>query len=227
MEPATPVNEMERPNVTLNCQVIDGNPSVLVGVRWYLDGELLKELPDCPLNDSLIYSMYDEDLCDVDPSKLLLEYVGRSFQGNYSCEGLNAAGWGPVSNGEELIIYCNYFRVASFPQTLTLSRRTDPPGNTTLSYEPEVAVKDRPLLLTCAVSDLGQPAATQYRWTRNGHVIPEITDSYWNVTQVTLNYQANYSCTPVNEAGEGEPAEIEVEVFGECRLYATRFIRRA
>lgn len=118
MEPSTPVNEMERPNVTLNCQVIDGNPALLVGVRWYLDGELLKELPDCPLNDSVIYSMYDEDLCDVDPSKLLLEYVGRSFQGNYSCEGLNAAGWGPLSNGEELIIYC---KPLSFSLSLSIS----------------------------------------------------------------------------------------------------------
>ena len=69
---------------------------------------MLKELPDCPKNGS-DYA-YEEDLCDVDPSKLLLEYVGRSFQGNYSCEGLNAAGWGPASDTEELIIYCNYIK---------------------------------------------------------------------------------------------------------------------
>ena len=74
----------------------------------YLDGELLKELPDCPQNDSFTITGYDEDLCDVDPSKLLLEYVGRSFQGNYSCEGMNAAGWGPRSEEEDLIIYCNF-----------------------------------------------------------------------------------------------------------------------
>ena len=72
------------------------------------------------------------------------------------------------------------------------------------------------MTLSCGVSDVGQPAVTQYRWTRNGHVIPEISDSQWNVTQVTLNYQANYSCTPVNEAGEGETATVEVEVYGEC-----------
>lgn len=84
-----------------------GYPPVLLGVRWYLDGELLKELPDCPLNETITsFSMYDEDLCDVDPSKLLLEYVGRSFQGNYSCEGMNAAGWGPPSEVETLVIYC-------------------------------------------------------------------------------------------------------------------------
>ena len=53
------------------------------------------------------YNVYDDDLCDVDPSKLLLEYVGRSFQGNYSCTGMNAAGWGPLSDTETLVIYCN------------------------------------------------------------------------------------------------------------------------
>ncbi|XP_045036805.1 hemicentin-1-like isoform X2 [Daphnia magna] len=197
MEPELPVNELERPNITLNCQMSSGYPPVLLGVRWYLDGELLKELPDCPLNETITsFSMYDEDLCDVDPSKLLLEYVGRSFQGNYSCEGMNAAGWGPPSEVETLVIYY-------------------PPGNTTLTYEPEVVVKDGPLTLTCGVSDVGQPAVTQYRWTRNGHVIPEISDAQWNVSQVTLNYQANYSCTPVNEAGEGETATIEIEVFAE------------
>ena len=93
--------------------------------------------------------------------------------------------------------------------------KIDPPGNTTLTYEPDVVVKDEPMTLNCGVTDVGQPAVTQYRWTRNGHVIPEISDSQWNVSQVTLNYQANYTCTPVNEAGEGETATIEVEVYGE------------
>lgn len=91
----------------------------------------------------------------------------------------------------------------------------DPPGNTSLTYEPEVVVKDDSMALNCGVSDAGQPAVTQYRWTRNGHVIPEISDATWNVSQVTLSYQANYSCTPVNEAGEGETATVEVEVYGE------------
>merc|ERR1740128_97704 len=195
MLPTLPVNELEHPNVTLTCDVIDGSPSVLLGVRWFLDGALLKELPDCPMyNDTYYYNAYDEDLCDVDPSKLLLEYVGRSFQGNYSCSAMNAAGWGPLSDTETLIIYY-------------------PPENTSLNYEPDVAVKDAAMALTCGVSEPGQPAVTQYRWTRNGHVIPEISGPVWNVTQVTLNYQANYSCTPVNEAGEGDTASVEVQVY--------------
>jgi hypothetical protein len=100
MDPPTPVSELDRLNITLMCKVESGNPDILQAVRWYLDGELLKELPDCGGN------VTDYTFCDVDPSKLLLEDVGRSFHGNYSCEGMNEAGWGPLSPDEELIVYC-------------------------------------------------------------------------------------------------------------------------
>lgn len=102
MEPPTPVSELDRLNITLMCKVESGNPDILQAVRWYLDGELLKELPDCGGNST------DYMFCDIDPSKLLLEDVGRSFHGNYSCEGMNEAGWGPLSPDEELIVYCKF-----------------------------------------------------------------------------------------------------------------------
>lgn len=47
MDPSTPVKEQEERNVTLTCDVESGNPAVLDAVRWYLDGDLLKELPEC------------------------------------------------------------------------------------------------------------------------------------------------------------------------------------
>lgn len=87
-------------------------------------------------------------------------------------------------------------------------------------------VKDQPFLLTCSVSDPGQPAVIQFRWTRNGHVIREITGAQWNVSQATLSHQANYTCTPVNEGGEGETADVEVSVYGNNNsiLSVTRLI---
>ena len=39
-----PVSEMDRRNVTLFCDVRDGNPATLVSVRWYFGGELLKQV---------------------------------------------------------------------------------------------------------------------------------------------------------------------------------------
>lgn len=114
MDPNKPVTERDERNVTLTCDVDSGNPAILDAVRWYLDGELLKQLPDCP-NISMYSTQLPgrdvegSDLCDIDPSKLLLESVGRSFQGNYTCQGRNEAGWGPHSGPVELHVHCEYF----------------------------------------------------------------------------------------------------------------------
>lgn len=108
MDPETPVNEADRLNVSLTCDVDSGNPATLTAVRWYLDGDLLKELPDCARNSTAMTTTTEESLtfCDIDPSKLLLEAVGRSFHGNYSCEGRNEAGWGPISSSTPVVVYC-------------------------------------------------------------------------------------------------------------------------
>lgn len=96
--PPSPVTEVDRVNITMVCQVAAGNPDILLAVRWFLDGQILKELPDCADDDPTF--------CDIDPSKLLLEDVARSFHGNYSCMGKNQAGWGPMSADTELVVYC-------------------------------------------------------------------------------------------------------------------------
>uniref|UniRef100_T1GWL1 Ig-like domain-containing protein n=1 Tax=Megaselia scalaris TaxID=36166 RepID=T1GWL1_MEGSC len=130
MEPEGPVKESDGTNVTLYCSIIEANPSTLLKVRWYANSTLLKELPDC--NET------NEDLCHIDPSKLLLESIGRSFFYNYSCEGYNAAGWGPRSEDKELVV--NY-----------------EPGHATLKQYPVVAVKKKSVTLTCGVEDRGYP----------------------------------------------------------------------
>lgn len=70
---------------------------------------MLKEIPDencTALSPNEVNN--DKNFCDLDPSRLLLEYVGKMFAGNYSCKGMNDAGWGPESNETELIVYCKY-----------------------------------------------------------------------------------------------------------------------
>ena len=61
-----------------------------------MDKDLLKQLPQCEGDE--------EDLCDIDPSKLLLEHVSRHFHGNFSCIGMNAAGPSPMSDPIELVV---------------------------------------------------------------------------------------------------------------------------
>ena len=58
-------------NVTLYCDVLSGKPRRLLQVRWFMDGLLLNELPQCGEREE------EGDLCDIDPSKLLLESVNR------------------------------------------------------------------------------------------------------------------------------------------------------
>lgn len=137
MEPDSPVIENNESNVTLYCNVLQGNPSTLLKVRWSLDGQLLKELPECDYNEN------DEDsLCEVDPSKMLLQNVGRDFHGNYSCEGFNEAGWGEVSNQAGLVVFYE-------------------PGNASLTYYPPIPVKRKSVTFTCSVEDSGNPPATR------------------------------------------------------------------
>ena len=114
MSPSSPINELDRRNVTLFCDVISGNPATLNSVKWFMDGVLLKQLPMC--HNELEYDIIDaestganndeDDLCDIDPSKLLLEHVTKLFHGNFSCEATNDAGWSERSPEESLEIYC-------------------------------------------------------------------------------------------------------------------------
>ncbi|XP_021920979.1 uncharacterized protein LOC110830403 [Zootermopsis nevadensis] len=188
MEPPTPVSELDRLNITLMCKVESGNPDILQAVRWYLDGELLKELPDCGGN------VTDYMFCDIDPSKLLLEDVGRSFHGNYSCEGMNEAGWGPLSPDEELTVYY-------------------PPGAASLKYEPTGVIKKSSVTLRCSVDDAGRPETTTYRWLRGTHLIQDVTTANWTIDPVTLETESNFTCLAYNKGGEGDPATVYIEVF--------------
>ena len=109
MDPPSPISQLDRRNVTLFCDLVSGYPNTLNRVNWYMDGNLLKELPDCPEDIGDFGDANSQnDLCDIDPSKLLLEHVSKLFHGNYSCEAANEAGWSDMSDEKQLEIYCKY-----------------------------------------------------------------------------------------------------------------------
>ncbi|XP_032685634.1 hemicentin-1 isoform X2 [Odontomachus brunneus] len=195
MDPETPVNEADRLNVSLTCDVDSGNPATLTAVRWYLDGDLLKELPDCARNSTAMTTTTEESLtfCDIDPSKLLLEAVGRSFHGNYSCEGRNEAGWGPISPSTPVVVYYK-------------------PGPASISYEPQQVVKKQPLSITCFVLDPGRPKVSGFKWLRGWHRLPDENDATLVIESVNLETEANFTCLAYNEAGDGDPATTFIDV---------------
>ncbi|XP_033213429.1 uncharacterized protein LOC117170634 [Belonocnema kinseyi] len=193
MEPRGPINETDRVNVSLICDVNDGNPKTLIAVRWYLDGELLKELPDCARNTTLVTADEIATFCDIDPSKLLLEAVGRSFHGNYSCEGRNEAGWGPVSSITPVVV--NY-----------------KPGPAMISYEPLRVIKKQSLTITCSVEDPGRPEITGFKWMRGLHRLPDENEAVLKIDSVNLETEANFTCMAYNSAGDGDPASTFIDV---------------
>lgn len=188
MEPALPVIENDGSNVTLYCTVEAGNPKQLTKVRWFLDGQLLKELPDCEDDDD-----DDDNLCEIDPIKMLLQNVGRSFGGNYSCEGMNSAGWGPQSSEKPLVVLFE-------------------PGNATLAHSPMIAVKKKSVHFSCSVDEEGNPPSSRYRWLRGDKPVMDIVDSNWTVYPIGLDSRTNFSCYAYNEGGEGTPATVYLDV---------------
>jgi hypothetical protein len=162
MEPALPVSELDKSNVTLYCDLEDGNPPTLLAVRWFMDRDLLKQLPQCEGGKG--------DLCDIDPSKLLLEHVSRHFHGNFSCIGMNAAGPSPMSAPIELVVL-------------------HPPGNASLVRSNQQVVKGSELTLSCLVPDLGRPRALLYKWTLGDHIVNHVTTETWTIDPVTLETQ--------------------------------------
>lgn len=196
MEPNNTIIENNESNVTLFCNVLRGNPVVLRKVRWYLDGQILKELPECSAEDAAAAVAADSEtgvLCGVNPNILLLENVGREFLGNYSCEGQNTAGWGRRSPNTELQVHFA-------------------PGNATLAVRPVVATKKKSVTFTCTVDDLGNPRATRYRWLRGGSPVIDAISHVWTVDPVGLDSRTNFSCYAYNEGGRGQLATVQLDV---------------
>ncbi|XP_044729273.1 hemicentin-1 [Chrysoperla carnea] len=188
MDPPSPIIQKDQINVTLRCNVESGNPDTLLAVRWYMDGEMLKQLPDCNNTSA------EEPFCDVDPNIMLLTNVGKEFAGNHTCEGMNEAGWGPRSNNTELVVYY-------------------PPTNTELIFEPSRVIKKSSVTLKCSVGAPGQPEITKYRWMRGDHLVPDITTAEWTINPVTLETRSDFTCIPYNEGGDAEPASVYIQVY--------------
>ncbi|CAH0718634.1 unnamed protein product, partial [Brenthis ino] len=187
MSSPSPILETDHKNVTLTCEVVKGNPPVLDEVIWYLDGEILKHLPEC--------NGTDDNLCnEVDPSMLLLQDTTKSFHGNYSCKGKNYAGWGNESEKTELVV--NY-----------------PPGPAKLTYSPWRVIKGKSLVLTCTIEEKGRPEAHRYRWHRGGRVVSDVVSREWTLDPVGLDHRAAFACRGVGGGGEGAPGVVDVDVL--------------
>ena len=121
-------------------------------MKWFMDNILLNELPQCdPIG---------KGLCDVDPSKLILESVSGHFSGNFSCVGSSPAGNSPMS--DPLFLDVHY-----------------PPGEAQLTSSPEPLYKEGNLVLNCILPEPGHPPASQFRWLQGGAKAFDKTSQTW------------------------------------------------
>lgn len=161
--------------------------------------------------------------CTIDPSLILLERVQRAFAGSYSCQGRNAAGWGPRSAQKELQVYCKYF---SLFVCVWLGARnwlkkkknvSDPPHATKVRYEPSRVIKGASVTLHCQVDDPGHPDNITYRWYKGGYLIKDRNSSVWTIEPVTLSDRTNFTCVAENEGGHSKPSTVYINVSGKWK----------
>ena len=198
--PEKPVSELQNLNVTLSCEekYIGHTGEMtststahrrfsnsLLAVKWYLDGELLKHVgrkPEC-ISDKSSYSATGLH-CNVDPTKIILVNVRRSFHGKYACKARNQAGWGPTSKAEELkVLY--------------------PPSGTKVTHEPMIVLKGNPFKIKCAIENSGYPPVKEVKWYHNGREVPGHGLILANRAAHVAS-AGNYTCVPYNKAGKDE-----------------------
>nr|XP_023026368.1 titin-like [Leptinotarsa decemlineata] len=203
ISPSTPVKSVDKSTVTLICNVTSGNPSVLQKVRWSLDGDIMKELPECNYTNSDVNGTTESNggpFCSLDPSIMSLQKVDETFAGRYTCQGYTVAGWGPVSEPEELVVYY-------------------PPNATSLRFFPSKVIKGASVTLECSVEDPGRPDNVTYMWFRGSHQMTEITTPNYTITSVRLQSRSNFTCIAVNEGGRSAPSTVFVNVFAPPTFY--------
>lgn len=81
----------ELSDAVLTCIPVDGNPLMLSSVRWFHNGIRIQA-----------------ELTDDERGELTLKNLTRDRSGNYTCRGLNMAGWSLDSPPKYLDIHCKY-----------------------------------------------------------------------------------------------------------------------
>ncbi|XP_043230345.1 hemicentin-1-like isoform X2 [Amphibalanus amphitrite] len=189
------VIEADRSDVTLVCDVTEGDPAELQAVRWYRDGELLATPAPCQrLAIAPVSDRSGGAPCTDGPSRLLLSAVSRADMANYSCQGRSRAGWGPRSVQQRLLVQY-------------------PPQRTILLHKPAVVQKGQPVTLTCEVDDPGYPPVNKYLWMRGSHVITDIRTRQWRIWSASLEEDARFSCVALNAVGSSAEGTALVDVL--------------
>eukprot|EP00092_Neocalanus_flemingeri_P009188 GFUD01009889.1.p1 GENE.GFUD01009889.1~~GFUD01009889.1.p1 ORF type:complete len:1498 (+),score=504.87 GFUD01009889.1:68-4561(+) len=237
-DPTAPVSEEDDMNVTLHCDLIGGNPLELVRVSWFMNGELIRQLPD-PHCDQL-QQLESEEIFDE-------EFISEA--GDYEVgSGVDDSGIIDIGSGMEMgsavnpdggvnVNYlCDVDPTELFLQHVTrafsghfscsgsnmagegpVSESVDLdvlylPGQAVISQEEEEAQKGGSVTLQCQLEDQGNPVAKEYIWTKGEDILAE-TSANLTLHNIAVDSQGNFSCAGVNDLGQGEGGSLQLIVF--------------
>jgi len=239
-EPEYEVSEEDDANVTLYCDVVSGNPLEIDTVFWFVDGQLIRQVPDphCEHNENL----ESEDLFSENFLLEASDYeLGSEFESSgiihIESEGSGVdIGSGMDTESDAVVNYlCDVEHTELILQHVTRefngnfscsgkniagvgprSQAVDlnilyPPGQAVITQE-DTAYKGNSVSMLCQLEDQGNPSTTAYIWKRGEEPLLE-TSSTLTLDNLAVESQGNISCVGINEIGAGEDDSLQLDVL--------------
>ncbi|GIY71577.1 hemicentin-1-like protein [Caerostris darwini] len=178
----TPSVAAESSEAVLTCEPVDGNPALLMSVRWHHDGDPVAGVTG-------------------EGTRFTLRNLTREQSGNYTCKGLNTAGWSQDSEPKYLDIHY-------------------PPGSASISQVEATAVKGQTVTLSCKLDDAGHPPASRFLWESPTRPLATNASSNQELVMTAVNASAEgvYFCAGRNDVGTGPLGHFSLKLRGECAL---------
>ncbi|GIY80855.1 uncharacterized protein CEXT_381641 [Caerostris extrusa] len=178
----TPSVAAESSEAVLTCEPVDGNPALLMSVRWHHDGDPVAGVTG-------------------EATRFTLRNLTREQSGNYTCKGLNTAGWSQDSEPKYLDIHY-------------------PPGSASISQVEATAVKGHTVTLSCKLDDAGHPPASRFLWESPTRTLATNASSNQELVMTAVNASAEgvYFCAGRNDVGTGPLGHFSLKLSGKFNL---------
>jgi len=236
-DPDDILREEDDMNVTLHCDLVDGNPLELSTVFWFRNGKMIRQLPDphCAHVEEVHSDMLENELFINEASDYELGsgLDGSGFEDFGSAMEMGS-GFNPDSK-IEVEYLCDVDPTELFLQHVTRDfsgqfscsgsnsagggPESEPvlldilyiPGKAVITQE-QKAQKGGSLTLLCNLEDQGNPTAEEYVWTRGDEILSERTNNL-TLDGLSAESQGPVSCAGVNTLGQGEQDSLNITVF--------------
>jgi len=236
-DPDDILREEDDMNVTLHCDLVDGNPRDLSTVFWFRNGKMIRQLPDphCAHIEEVQSDLLEDDLFINEAGDYEL---GSGFDESEIEDFGSAMEMGSGFNPDSEIVVeylCDVDPTELFLQHVTRDfsgqfscsgsnyagegPESEPvlldilyiPGKAVITQE-QKAQKGGSVTLLCNLEDQGNPTAEEYVWTRGDEILSERSDNL-TLHGLAVESQGTVSCAGVNTLGQGDQDSLNITVF--------------